>query len=84
MHVRDMSPQCIMATEPFELPLTSNDFAIEDRCSNSMLRGLVPAKVSLFGESCGAVCHGTVMWLNVGSHVATSALLSVLINDRSC
>jgi len=75
MYLPYMSPQCITAAKAFELPLTSNDVTVEDLCSNSMLRGLVPAEVFLFGESSRAACNGTVMWLNVGFLVATNALL---------
>lgn len=82
MHFLHMSPQRITATEAFEMPLTPNYLAVEGYCPNSMLCCLVPAEVFLFGESYEAVCHGTVIWLNVCSHVPTSALLSALIKDR--
>jgi len=73
MHFLHMSRQRVAATEAFELPFTSNDSAVEDRCINSVLRGLVPAEVFLFGESCEAIYHGTVMSLKVGFLMATSA-----------
>ena len=82
MHFLHMSHACITAIEAFELPLTSNHYAVEDLCSNSMLRGLVPPEVFLFGESCGASYHGAVVRLDVGFHVTTNTLLSALANDR--
>ncbi len=75
MHIPPMSPQGITTTEASELPLTSNDITVVGHCSNSMYRGLVSAKVFLFGESCGAAWNCTVMWLNVGFHVATNTFL---------